>query len=90
MPTIVVIDDDAGTLVDGLVNPVNDLVFGIRLVKFDRTAGRSVAAHDLNLSQCGGAVDLGFALAEAVQVRSVEYVNRFSHVQFPLNKVPQP
>ena len=71
------VDDDAGALVDRLVDPVDDLALAVRLVEANgRVAGR-LAAHRLDLGERRRAVDLRLALAEPVQVRAVEDVDRF-------------
>ena len=45
------IDDDAGRLVDRLVNPVDDLGLAVRLPEFDRVAARRFAAIALDLGE---------------------------------------
>ena len=84
------IDDNACTPIDRLVNPVDDLVFGVRLPKLDWVASRGFAAHRFDLGERRRAVDLRFSLAEPVQVRPVEHVNWLGHSITPLMAWSQP
>ena len=72
------IDDDAGAVVDRLVDPVDQLRLAVRLVELDRRAGGR-AAHRLDLGERGRAVDLRLARAQPVEVGAVEDEDRLRH-----------
>src|SRR6185295_11691035 len=80
------IDDDARALIDRLVYPVDELVFGVRLPELQRVAARGCAAHGLDLRERRRAVDLRLAFAQPVEIRSVEHVYRLVHVHCSLGK----
>jgi hypothetical protein len=64
------VDDDAqGSPVDGLVDPLDELVLPIGLPEDKRTAIRGFAAHGLDVRQRRAAIDLRLTRAEAVEVR---------------------
>src|SRR3546814_19770832 len=71
-----VCSSDLGPFVDRLVDPLDDLPFVVGLVETDRAPAGAVAAQGLDLGQCRRAVDLRLALAQPVQVGSVENEDR--------------
>jgi len=75
------IDDDPRGLVARLMNPVDDLAFPVGLQQRDRKTelradGGAVAGY---IVQRGSAINLGLALAQKVQVRPVQDIDRFAH-----------
>jgi hypothetical protein len=71
------VDDDADGLLTGLVDPVDDLVFAVRLVEADLEVELLAQrpAGILDIGQRLRAVDVRLALAEQVQVRAVEDID---------------
>ena len=68
------VDDDAGSAAAASMNPVDDLVFAVRLAEldFELKLGPDAAAIRLDVGQRLPAVDLGLALAEQVEVWAVQ------------------
>src|SRR5262245_53826676 len=71
------IDDDTGSAVDRLMDPADDLGLAVRLPEFDRVGARRLAAIALDIGQGRLAVDFRLALAQAIEVRTIQNVNRF-------------
>src|SRR5467141_457564 len=76
------IDHDATCTFPCLVNPVDDLVFTVRLVKAKVKSKLSgdLAAIGLDSGKCFVTVDVGLAFAEQIQVGTVQYVGNAVHV----------
>jgi hypothetical protein len=68
------IDDNAGCALAGGVNPLDDLVFAIALMKLNRKpeAAANAAAVRLHIGQRLAAVDLRLALAEQIEIGTVQ------------------
>src|SRR6202021_131760 len=68
------IDDDCGGAPAGAVNPVNDLVFAIALVKLDREPKfcSDAATIRFDIGKRLAAIDLGLALAEQIEIGTVQ------------------
>src|ERR1700693_515806 len=68
------VDDDPGGALAGAVNPVDDLVFAIALMKLDRKPKLAAdpAAVRFDVSQRLAAVDLRLALAEKIEIGTVQ------------------
>ena len=77
------IDDDAGGRLARLVDPVDDLVLAVRLVESDLEAefARHRPAVALDVGQRLVAVDVRLALAEQVEVRTVQDVDEAAHMR---------
>jgi hypothetical protein len=71
------VDEDAGAFVDRLVDEGDEFLFAVGLGEDDGALSRGLPADVLEIGEGGGAVDLGFALAEAVEVGTVEDLDRF-------------
>jgi hypothetical protein len=71
------VDDDPGGFGPRRVDPVDDLVLGVRLVEADLEPdlGPEPPAVGLDVGERLAPVDLGLALAEQVQVRSVQDID---------------
>src|SRR6266404_5504225 len=76
------IDHDATCNFPCLVNPVDDLVFTVRLVKAKVKSKLSgdLAAIGLDSGKCFVTVDVGLAFAEQIQVGTVQHVDDTVHV----------
>jgi hypothetical protein len=74
------IDDQPGAAVDRLVDPLDQLVLGVRLPELDRVLAGGRPAHRFHLGQGRRAVDLGLPGAEPVEVRAIEHVDRLGHL----------
>src|SRR3546814_11184835 len=68
--------DDAGALVDRLVDPFDELSFVVGLVEADGAAAGALTAQRLDLGQGRAPVDLGLAPAQPVEVGTVENEER--------------
>ena len=68
------VDDHGLAGVSGLVDAVDQLalVVGLQEVDTDTEPGGVLGQTSLDVGQGGGAVDLGLALSEAVEIRTVE------------------
>jgi hypothetical protein len=77
------VDDDARRLRARLMDPANDLVLGIALQEADmQSAGAGGARTVLfDVGQRFMAVDFRLALAEKVEVRTVQDVDLVSHLR---------
>src|SRR5882672_3364520 len=75
------IDHDAGRNFSCLVNPVDDLVFAVRLVKakFKSVLSGDLAAIGLDISKSFVAVDVRLAFAKEIKVGTVQYVDEVVH-----------
>ena len=74
------VDDDAGALVDRLVDPVDQLVFAVGLAKLAAGVSPAASRHIASTSaSVVRAVDLRLARAEPVEVGAVEDVDRLGH-----------
>jgi hypothetical protein len=71
------IDDDGGALVDRLVNPFDHAFFAVGLAELDRPVCGRLPAHRLDFGQRRLAINLGLALAEAIEIGTVEHVKWF-------------
>ena len=73
------IDDDGCGFLAGLMDPVDQLMFGIALLEADLELQfrRQSAAVRFNIGQGGVAIDLGLALTQQVQIGAVEDEDRF-------------
>ena len=80
------IDDNAGCALAGGVNEVDDLVFAIALMKLDRKPEflADAAAVRLDVGERLAAVDLRLALAEQVEIGTVQHDDDRVHA-VPLN-----
>ena len=80
------VDDDAAGPLPRFVNPVDDLVLGIALVKrdFEPELLPDTAAIGLDVREGFIAVDRGLALAEEVQVGTVQDVDDTAHWGVPV------
>ena len=81
------IDDDARGALAGAVNPVDDLVFAIALMELDREPEllADAPAVRLDVGERLAAVDLRLALAEQVEIGSVQDNDDRVHGGSPLN-----
>src|ERR1700730_17557247 len=79
------IDHDAGGYFSRLVNPVDDLVFAVGLVKakLKSELGGELPAVSLDIGKGFVTVDVGLALAEQVEVGSVQHVDDTTHGWLP-------
>src|SRR5277367_2056664 len=79
------IDDDAGGALAGGVNEVDDLVFAIALMELDLKPEllADAAAVRLDVGQRLAAVDLRLALAEQIEIGSVQDNNDRAHRASP-------
>ena len=79
------IDGDSNGLLAGLVDPVDDLALPVRLQEAEGEAelGGQRGAVALDVGEGLVAVDLRLALAEEVEVRSVEDIDELGHVAPP-------
>src|SRR3984957_631960 len=68
------IDDDAGGALASVMNPADDLVFAIALMKLDRKPKLTAdtAAVRFDVGQRLAAVDLRLALAGQIEIRAVQ------------------
>src|SRR5580704_14696720 len=75
------IDHDAACGFSCLVNPVDDLVFTVRLVKAKLKSELSghPAAISLDISKSFMSVDVGLALAKQIQIGTVQHVDHAAH-----------
>src|SRR5262245_30839674 len=75
------IDHDAARGFSRLVDPVDDLVFTVRLVKakFKSVLAGDLATVCLNIGKSFVPVDVRLPLAEKVEVRSIQYVGDAGH-----------
>ena len=62
-----------------LVDPVDDLAFPVRLQEADVMRGGGLAAQRLKIGQRLVAIDVGLALAQQVQVRTVKDIDELRH-----------
>ena len=83
------IDDDAGGALARAVNPVDELVFAIALMKLDRKPEflADATAVRFDIGQRLAAVDLRLALAEQVEIGAVQDHDDRTQRDFPLNHV---
>src|SRR3546814_17238424 len=72
------IDDDAGALVDRLVDPFDELSFVVGLVEADGAAAGALTAQRLDLGQGRAPVALGLAPDQPVEVGTVENEERLA------------
>src|SRR3546814_1181802 len=70
--------EDAGALVDRLVDPFDELSFVVGLVEADGAAAGALTAQRLDLGQGRAPVDLGLAPAQPVEVGTVENEERLA------------
>ena len=86
------IDDDAGGALAGAVNPVDDLVFAIALMKLDRKPkfAADAAAVRFDVGQRLAAVDLRLALAEQIEIGAVQDNDDRSSRALPHYGAPAP
>src|SRR3954464_4590851 len=75
------IDHDAGRNFSCLVDPVDDLVFAVRLVKakFKSVLAGDLAAIGLDIGKRFVAVDVRLAFAKEIEVGAVQYVDEAVH-----------
>src|ERR1700753_3344297 len=75
------IDDDAAGSFACIVNPIDDFVFTIALMKLDVEFqfGSQRAAVLLDVGQCLTPIDVRLTLAEQVQVRAVQNIDNAAH-----------
>src|SRR5271163_1905103 len=79
------IDHDAGCDFSRLVNPVDDLVFAVGLVKakLKSELGGELAAVSLNIGKRLVTVDVRLSLAEQIEVGTVQNVDDTTHGWLP-------
>src|ERR1700722_865273 len=79
------VDDDPGRALAGAVNPVDDLVFAIALMEFDREPKllADAAAVRCDVGQRLAAIDFRLALAEEIEIRAVQDNDDRIHAIFP-------
>src|SRR5215475_6679411 len=75
------IDHDSARGFSRLVDPVDDLVFTVRLVKakFKSVLAGDLATVGLNIGESFVPVDVRLPLAQKIEVRSVQYVDDAGH-----------
>src|SRR5262249_27423909 len=75
------IDHDAARSFSRLVDPIDDLVFTVRLVKakFKSVLAGDLATVGLNIGKRFVPVDVRLPLAQKIEVRSVQYVDGVGH-----------
>src|SRR5918994_5648481 len=84
------IDDYAGRLLCGLLDPVDQIAFMIGLAKNDLQpqCRTGLPAVLLDASQRRSAIDAGFPLPERVEVGTVQYENRFQYMHLSPRQMP--
>src|SRR5277367_487710 len=82
------IDDDAGGALASAMNPVDDLVFAIALMKLDRKPKLTAdtAAVRFDVGQRLAAIDLRLAHAEQVEIRAVQDHDDRTHALPPTSR----
>ena len=70
------IDQQARRLVDRGMHQVDEALLAVGLLENQRTISRGLAADGFDLGKGRSAVDLGFALAQPVEVGTIENVDR--------------
>jgi hypothetical protein len=71
------------------MNPADDDVLGIGLVKPQRPVSSHFSAHRLDLGEGSRPVDGRLARAKTVQIGSIQHEDRFRHgMSFPLADQP--
>src|SRR4051794_3815980 len=75
------IDHDTGRVFPRLVDPVDDLILAVRLMKSDLKPEFSgnLAAIGLDIGKRFMTVDVGLALAKQIEIGAVQYVNDAAH-----------
>ncbi len=78
------IDDDAGGIVNAVMDPVDNLVFTVGLVERNRVAARRcpLGAHLLDILEARRAVDLGLPRPQSVEIGAVQDQYRLAHEVF--------
>jgi hypothetical protein len=79
------IDHDAACSFSSLVNPVDNLVFTVGLVKakLESVLFGNPTTISLDIGKSFVTVDVGLAFAEQIQVGTVQYVNDAAHSGLP-------
>src|SRR5271168_1810248 len=73
------IDNDAATLVDRFVDPLDQLGLAVCLSKLDGLLLGFGVAHRFNVRERRRAIDVRLTRAEPIEVWTVENVDRFGH-----------
>src|SRR6478735_12411562 len=87
------IDDDAAAEINGLVDPIDQLRFTVRLTKLDWPIASFFSASLFDLGQRHFAVDLRLSPAQAIQVGTIQDVDGFGSCHdsyWPYAGLPNP
>ena len=81
------IDGDAGRGFRRFVQPVDHLVFAVRLAEdqVEPATRGCLSAHRFDIRQSGAPVDLRFALPKVVEIGTVQDVQASGHVRPPID-----
>ena len=81
------IDDDAGGILAGRVDPVDEFVFAVALQKADLVAefGSDTRTGRLDIGERLVPIDLGLALAEQIEIGAVQNIDQ-AHPALPCSR----